>query len=205
GKGGQTPPFHRLKEVALAVAVHAALGEREEACAAAEEAIAILEAVEEQSGLASGRIHEGSILARELEKVGEWKLAGRVYDLVAAAVMIRFRQLEACTRELPELGIDDDDSRAVLARFRRQFVREQRELLRHVAGILEARGDDYVQSLLDRSGPEGFVAICAWCESVRPTEGSWLPIGHFVPREAGFQVTHAICPPCAQAMEASPA
>lgn len=201
GGGEKTPPFHRLKELALAVGVHAALAEVPEAQAAAAEALGILESVREQSGLASGRIHEGSILALELEGMGEFDLAAQVYDLVAEAVLIRLRQVDECTRELPELGLDDEESIAVLARFRQQFVREQRQLLRRVAELLASRGDAYVHGLLERSAPDGLVAICAWCESVRPSDGRWLPIGHYIPREGSFDVTHAICPTCAARMD----
>jgi hypothetical protein len=197
GAGEKTPPFHRLKELALSVGVLGRLGETEAARAAAEEGVAILESVREQEGLASGRIHEGSILGRELERMGALDLAERVYELVAAAVMIRLRQVDECTRELPELGLDDAESAAVLACFRQQFLREQHELLRRVADLLTARGDAYVQRLLERSAPAGMVAICAWCESVRPSDGRWLPLGHFIPREGSLDLTHSICPPCA--------
>ncbi|MDJ0974302.1 MAG: hypothetical protein QNJ98_07580 [Planctomycetota bacterium] len=195
GRGLETPPFHRLKELALAVQVHAALGEAEAARPLAEEAFALLESVQTEEGLASGRIHEGSVLARELERLGEWALAARTHDLVAAAILIRMRQLEACAQELPELGLEDAGSSAVLAAFRKQFVREQRALLRRVAALLDAHGS----ALLDRSAAEGLVTICAWCESVRPEDGRWLPVGHFVPREGSVAVTHAMCPACAEA------
>ena len=201
GGGEKTPPFHRLKELALAAGVHAALDEPEAAREAAREALGILESVQEQSGLASGRIHEGSVLADTLEAMGEYDLAARVHDLVAAAVLLRLQQVDQCTRELPELGLDDEETTAVLTRFRQQFVRGQRELLRRVAALFDSRGDAFVQSLIEDAAPDGLVAICAWCESVRPADGRWLPIGHFIPREASFQVTHAICPGCAARME----
>ncbi len=201
GAGSETPPFHRLKELALTVSVHAALGERDEARPLAREALDILRFVKDEEGLASGRIHEGAVLARELERLNEWGLAASAYDLVAAAVLIRLRQVDACTRELPELGLDDAESSAVLGRFRHQFVREQQVLLRRVAAVYEARGDEFIQSLIGRGAAEGFVSICAWCESVRPEDGRWLPLGHFIPRDGTFDVTHAICPPCADAMQ----
>ena len=203
GGGEKTPPFHRLKELALSVGVFSKMGDVDQARSAAREAIAILESVREQSGLASGRIHEGSILALALENLGELDLAARVYDLVAAAVLIRLRQVDECTRELPELGLDDDESAAVLVRFRQAFLGEQRELLRRVAHLLESRGDSHVEDLLARSAPAGMVAICAWCESVRPSDGRWLPLGHYIPREGTFDVTHGICPPCADRAKAS--
>jgi len=203
GDGDTTPMFHRLKELSLSVGIFAKLGQTNEARAAAHEAVTILESVREQSGLASGRIHEGSLLAGSLEQLGELDLATRVYDLVAEAVLIRLRQVDECTRALPELGLDDDESAAVLAHFRQRFLVEQRQLLRRVANLLTSRGDDYVQALLARSAPAGMVAICAWCESVRPSDGRWLPIGHYIPREGSLDLTHTACPRCAARVHAA--
>lgn len=205
GKDVVTPPFHNLHQLPLAVSIHVALGEREAALRYAGEAIEILESVEEESYLASSRIEYGTELANQLESLGELDLAHRVYGLVAAAVMIRLRQVDECMHGLPELGLSDPESTAVLAGFRRQFLKEQGALLQHVAEVLEARGDRYVRLLLASSAPAGHIAICAWCESVRPSEGHWLPIGHFIPRCGSLQVTHGICPSCAENMHVASA
>ena len=193
-----TPPFHRLQELPLCVAVSAALGEQGEARRLASEAIAILESIQDEPFLASDRIHRGNLLSHELEKLGAPDLTQRVHDLVAAAVMIRLKQVDTCMAQLPELGLGDPESTDVLTGFRKQFIREQRALLRRVATLLESQGDDHVRALLQAAAPEGLIAVCAWCESVRPSEGRWLPIGHFVPREGQLQVTHSICPTCAE-------
>ena len=112
-----TPPFYRLQELPLSVAIRAALGQHAEARAAAEEAIAILESVQNEPFMASDRIQQGHLLARELENLGELDLAHRVYDLVAAAVMIRLKQVDECVRHLPELGLADPQSTEALSGF----------------------------------------------------------------------------------------
>lgn len=193
-----TPPHHRLQEKPLTVAVHAALGQLEHARASAHEAIEILESVEDEPFLASDRIHQGNLLATELERLGELDLVHRVYDLVAAAVVIRLRQVDECSRELPQLGLGDEESIDALAEFRRQFVREQSALLERVAQLLESRGGDHIRTLLAASAPEGLVAVCAWCERVRPSADRWVPIGHFLPRSGRLKLTHSICPGCAE-------
>ena len=193
----ETQPFERLHHRVLGVSIQAALGDLEQAHAQADDAIAILEQVEDDAFLASDRIHQGTLLAEALEKLGTKSRAQRVHDLVAAAVMIRLRQVDQCMRDLPELGLDDPESARVLTSFRKQFIKEQHVLLRRVAALLASQGDDHVLSLLHAS-PHGMVAVCAWCESVRPSEERWLPIGHFIPRDGRLKVTHGICPTCAE-------
>ena len=201
---GTTPPFHRLKVLSNRVAIHVALGDRDRARQEAREVLAVLESVQDEPFLASDRIHQGTEIAATLERLGELDLVQRVYDLVAAAVMIRLRQVDDCMRTLPELGLADPESTLVLTGFRKQFLSQQHALLQRVAKVFESRGDAYVRSLLATSH-ESLIAVCAWCECVRPSEGRWLPIGHFIPREADLKVTHGICPTCAENWYASSA
>lgn len=196
--GDLTPPHHRLKELTLSIMVHVALGQPYEAQRLAVQAIELLESVQDQPFLASDRIHQGTRLTRELENLGELDLAQRVYDLVAAAVMIRLQQLDECMHQLPELGLGDPQSTEELTGFRKQFMQEQRELMRSVANLLESRGEDHLRKTLTRPEMDGYLVVCAWCESVRPRGGRWLPIGHFVPRDAQLRLTHTMCPTCAE-------
>jgi hypothetical protein len=202
---GLTPPHHRLGELPLEVAIHVALGHGDAARTLATEALALLEAVEDVPFVASSCIHIGTDIARECEAMGAWDLAQRASDCIAAAVMIRLRQVDECMHDLPELGLDDGDAAEVLAGFRKQFLREQRLLLQRVAGRLEAQGGDAIRTLLGVPERAGHIAVCAWCESVRPAKGRWLPIGHFIPREGSLRVTHGICPSCAHRSVAAPA
>lgn len=192
------PPSHRLERLPVAMGTAAALGQSDAVRSYAREALDILESVQDEPHLASDRIHIGNEVASILEKAGEVELAQRVHDLVAAAVLLRLRQVDECTRALPELGLSDPESGEELTTFRRQFLREQKDLLGRVARLFENRGDAFLRTLVQEQGSEGYITICAWCESVQPLDGRWLPIGHFIPRNARVLVTHGVCPDCAK-------
>lgn len=194
--GASTPAFAPLHGFVLEVEVHAALGEREAAVDRAERALEVLATVDRDPFLAGDFVHQGDLLARALERLGEESLAHRAYDLMAVAVLLNLRQVDECLRALPELGLADEASHAALGGFRKQFLRDQRQLLGRVAALLARRPDYPVHDLLTQPGRAGFVPVCAWCESVRTSEGVWLPIGHYVPREGPFELTHGICPTC---------
>ncbi len=197
GAGTTVPAFAPLHGFVLEVEVHVALRRRPAALEAAGRALDVLASIDRAPYLAAGVVHQGNLLAQALEACGEDALARRAYDLMAAAVLVNLRQVEACVRLLPELGLADDESRATLGRFRKQFLREQRTLLGRVAALL-SRGPGFeARALLTLPGREAFVPVCAWCESVRSASGAWLPLGHYVPREGPFELTHGICPGCA--------
>lgn len=199
-----SPVFAELHGLVLEVEVHAALGEREEAVRGARRALEVLAASDRGSFLAAGHIHQGDLLARALEGLGEEELAHRAYDLMAIAVVANLAQVEDCMRALPELGLGDGEAQAALVGFRKQFLREQHELLGRVARLLSRRADYRAHELLGQRVHDGMIPICAWCESVRTPEGVWLPIGHYVPRHGPFEVTHGICPPCAGGLRRAP-
>lgn len=196
GVSADTPAFALVHRFVLEVEVHAQLGAREAAVGPARRALEVLESVERNPFLAADYVHQGDLLAQALERLGEGELARRAYDLMAVAVLLNLRQVDDCSRALPELGMADATSHAALARFRKQFLAEQRQLLGRVAALLARRRDYPVHELLAMPDRTGLVPVCAWCESVRTAEGVWLPIGHFVPREGSFSLTHGICPPC---------
>jgi len=202
---GPTAPFHHLQVLVLAAGIATALERSEEALGFADEAISILEAAQAEPFLASDRIYQGMLLVPMLERLGVWDRVRRVHDLVAAAVMIRLGQLDGCMRTLPELGLSDPESTEVLAAFRKQFLGEQQELLKHVAELFNARGKEAVLALLAAPEASPLIAVCAWCESVRQHDERWLPVGHFIPRAADLKVTHGICPSCAAHLAAESA
>ena len=197
GSDVPAPAFAPLHGLVLEVEVHAALGEREHARRQGRQALDLLAAIDRDAFLAADFVHQGDLLARALEGLGEVDLCHRAYDLMAVAVLVTLKQADDCLRELPELGLAESECRGALARFRKQFRRDQSALLARVATLLSRRADGRLRSLLEHPGREGFLPICAWCESVRTSEGAWLPLGHFIPREGPFEVTHGICPPCA--------
>lgn len=196
-----TPAFAPLHQLVLAVEVHARLGQREAAVEQARRALDLLATVERDPFLAADYVHQGDLLARALERLGEGEPARRAYDLMAVAVLLNLRQVDDCIRALPELGMADAASHAALALFRKQFLKDQRRLLGRVAALLARRPDYPVNDLLSLPNRTGFVPVCAWCESVRTSEGVWLPIGHYVPREGSFRLTHGICPPCVEQLQ----
>lgn len=56
-----------------------------------------------------------------------------------------------------------------------------------------------LRAALDRVlGLEGMLGVCAWCKKVRDETGAWLELETYVRRTDGAEVTHGICPPCAQ-------
>jgi tetratricopeptide (TPR) repeat protein len=203
GKDVPAPAFAPLHGLVVVAEIHAALGEREDAVGCARQALDLLAAVDRESFLAADFVHQGDLLARSLESLGEVELARRACDLMAVAVLLNLKQVDDCIRTLPELGLEDAAAHAALALFRKQFLREQRALLGRVAALLSRREDCRLHAILEHPGHDGLVPVCAWCESVRTSEGFWLPIGHFIPRDGTFLVTHGICPTCASGFPAS--
>lgn len=152
--------------------------------------------------LASARIALGRATTAALDRLGvpdagEWSEA---QDLMASAILDRIVQLDGATRALPDLGMVGAPAAALLATLRRAFRREQAEALRRVADRLRDRRD--LPEVLAASYERGWVRLCAWCERVAPSEGVWLPVGHYVPHDGGVRLTHTICSSCAAAMEA---
>lgn len=197
------PEFGRLHGLVLEVEIHSALGEREEAVRAGREALERMAGVDRASFLAADYVHQGDLLARAFERLGEVDLAHEAYDRMAKAVLVSLEQVDECSRWLPELGFGTSEDQTSLSLARKQFLREQQAVLSRVARLLERHDASHVRDLLAHPGKDGLVVICAWCESARTSEGVWLPIGHFVPRAGPFEVTHGICPPCALALNTS--
>lgn len=192
-----SPEFGRLHSLVLEVEIGASLGERARAIDAGREALARMAGVDRASFLAADYVHQGDLLARAFERLGELELAHEAYDRMAEAVLVSLEQVDECARWLPELGPGTSEANAPLSRARKQFLREQQALLGRVARLLERHDDSRIRDLLVHPEKDGLVVICAWCESVRTSEDVWLPIGHFVPRAGPFAVTHGLCPPCA--------
>ena len=199
-RDGLTPPYRRLGQLPLEVKAARLLGDADDALRLGQETLEILEATRGQPLLRAEAIHEGNHVARQLEALDDERavpLIRSIDEIVAAAVLLRLHDVEDSSRRLVELGLDTAASRRVLARFRKRFVEEQRELLRRVARLLDEDTSRAARGLLTRQRGDDHVAICAWCECVRDATGEWLPIGHFVPREGSLRVTHGICPTCA--------
>lgn len=48
------------------------------------------------------------------------------------------------------------------------------------------------------------MTLCAWCRRVRDDPGSWRTVESYLSRHGGVQVTHGMCPDCAERMESGP-
>ncbi len=74
------------------------------------------------------------------------------------------------------------------------------ELLLRVARCLERRELRRKVRLY-----EGILPLCSGCRKVRddggraPGTGPWVPLEEYLPRRAGVQVSHGMCPACTQA------
>lgn len=148
---------------------------------------------------ASLRIRLGTWLALWLDNHGgEPALVQKAYDVAAAAVIERICQLDGAIDDLPELGAEGAAHLDALKGVRKQFVAQQKELLARVADFLHTTDGGIAAEVLYGARQDGYVRVCAWCESLSTDEARWLPVGHFVPRgPEGLQVTHTICPTCA--------
>lgn len=196
---GVAHPFHQPELTVLRVEAHLALDDVEAARVAAGQA---LEAIETAPPSAlSDTIHFGGRLADALAgPLGDVDAARRAYDIAATSVFARIKQIDMCMDALPELGIESGPYQRDLVRYRKVFVSRQKAVLARVAEMFRGHDGDDLRRLIEHEDAQGFVAICAWCESVRGEDGRWIGIGHLVPREGPFQITHGICPPCSEAM-----
>ena len=95
-----TPQFHRLKELTFRASAYNALQDPAQASDVALEAMALLESVQHDPFLASDRVHHGARLAQEMEALVKLDEAQRIYDLTAAAIMVRMGQLYECIQQL---------------------------------------------------------------------------------------------------------
>ena len=192
---GNVSPYHAPELRTLRVQARVAVGDLD---AARRDGMIALRAIEEApEGALSYCIHFGSQLAEALHAAGDIDGAHRAYDLVATAVVRRLRQLDACMKALPQLGFGSRDDATDLVRYRRRFVSGQREILSRVGALFHTADVADLRSLIETKDGSGYVAICAWCESLRDEDGRWLAAGHLVPRDGPFRITHGICTPCA--------
>lgn len=149
-------------------------------------------------GLAARRAFTGGLAAEELVAAGAPAAEiHEAYDLVATALLARIVELDAAVRALPTLGLPDLDAARELAAFRDSCLEAQGEAMRRVARWFGEGGGRLPRELRDRMLPDGWAHVCAWCQRLRPAEGTWLPIGQFLRHATTLDVTHTICPGCA--------
>ena len=83
-------------------------------------------------------------------------------------------------------------SRAIRYAVERQEIhRRQQELIQRLQTALAE-----VRTL------GGLLPICAWCKKIRNDRGYWLQLEQYLDEHSDAQVTHGLCPDCAEKMEA---
>ena len=195
---GVAEPYHAPELLVLRVLALEVLGEHD---AVQAEGRVALDAIESAPAAAlSDCIHYGAKLAEALARIGDVPGAHRAYDVVASAAVERIRQLDVCMEALPELDLPEGRTAGDLATYRRRFLSTQGEVLRRVAELFRTASAADVRAMLGAPVDEALIVVCAWCEAVRGEDNRWMAVGHLIPREGPFRITHGICPVCATAL-----
>ncbi|MBL9087672.1 MAG: hypothetical protein JNM10_11080 [Planctomycetia bacterium] len=139
----------------------------------------------------------GGLVVAVLEASGaDPALVREAQDRHASALIQRMVEIEDAVRMLPTLGVADLDADHELAVIRDHLVYTHEAALEHVARWFEAAPERLPRGLHDRMLPDGWAHVCAWCQRIRPADGTWLPLGQLLRRASTLQVTHTICPGC---------
>lgn len=123
-------------------------------------------------------------------------LARRAFDAAGRTILRRIAEVERVMRLLPELSTSEPEDRAFLIASRARFQEEQARLLDGIAGFLRAHLDTGADLVPRLGGSDAFVSVCAWCRRVALPDDTWLPVGHYLPRQGPLRLTHGICPDC---------
>jgi DNA-binding NtrC family response regulator len=108
------------------------------------------------------------------------------------------RDTEAVGRALRE-GADgcvEKDRLAELAPAVRRTLRQHRRCQELETECDRLRGE--LAAARGRPAGTEMVPICASCKSVRMAGNRWLALEEFLGREAGFRLTHSLCPGCVE-------
>jgi len=123
-------------------------------------------------------------------------LAKRAYDVAASVVLLRGAEMERAVQMLPELSVARHDDFDALAAHRARFAKQQGEIRDAVARLLQRRLAAGDVPHWSREPGRDVTDICAWCLRVRLVDGTMLPVGHYLNKDAGLRLNHAICPEC---------
>ncbi len=131
----------------------------------------------------------------------------RAYDIAGAAILERMAQLDRALRMVPELSVAEPEDRQTLERSRGRFQVQQAAVLEGVAAVL-ARRIHVAEAPLPAFDRDGrYLRVCAWCRRVAMANGTWLPVGHYLPSglppRTPFHLSHGICPDCIPTVDAA--
>lgn len=133
----------------------------------------------------------------------------RAYDIAGAAILERMAQLDRAMRMVPELSVAEPEDRRSLERSRGRFQVQQAMVLEGVAAVLARRIHVAEAPLPDFDRDGRYLRVCAWCRRVAMANGTWLPVGHYLPSglppRTPFHLSHGICPDCLPTVELPPA
>lgn len=177
----------------------AAAGRMSEAHVEATAMLIRLEAQLAKPELASIRIEMASDLTRFWDRHPQSAdHARRVRDVLATSILERIAQVDAWAIRLGDRAPVDAHQTIDVVGLRRQFEEEQQAALRQVASSLPQHLE-VTDVLVDQD--DGMAHLCAWCLRLRSAKSrKWLPLGHFVPREPPFLVSHGACPSCLEGL-----
>jgi hypothetical protein len=136
-------------------------------------------------------------------RCGDRALAERAYDVAASVVLLRGEEMERAVRRLPEISAATADDFEALAEYRARFAEQERELRRAVARLIRGRLASGDAPNWSREPGRAVTDVCAWCLRVRLADGTMLPVGHFLNKDAGLALNHAICSDCEERVAAS--
>ncbi|MDJ0975523.1 MAG: hypothetical protein QNJ98_13765 [Planctomycetota bacterium] len=146
-------------------------------------------------------------IARRLEaRVELGDLAKRAYDAAAAALLARIQEVETFYRDGSAIYDLNGTERRVLGDLRQRMVERRGAFRESVTRLLlrSLHADDSVlTAYLD---DDDRIGLCAWCGRVRHRDGTWIPVGAFVPDDPLLGLSHGICDACAEdELRAAPA
>jgi len=123
-------------------------------------------------------------------------LAKRAYDVAATVVLLRGAEIERAARLIPETCVAQPDDFAALSDYRGRFATQQREIRRAVARLLQSRVAAGDVPGWTREPGRTTTDVCAWCLRVRVADGTLVPVGHFLGKDAGIRLNHVLCGDC---------
>jgi hypothetical protein len=129
-------------------------------------------------------------------RCGAPALARRAYDVAASVVLLRGAEIERAVRTWPEISVARQDDFDALAAYRARFAGERGEIRAAVARLLRRRVAAGDAPRWTREAGRDVTDVCAWCLRVRLADGAMLPVGHYLSKNAGLRLNHAICPDC---------